>query len=107
VFLLGALPNKYAGAQKYICSRYTTADELNNLKDAFGASSVTDDEWAAIQEPRHKCGAMAAYLVNRPMGAYSLFTYTDAAMYGIGSLVVSTANQASTEWFLAEAIDLY
>lgn len=88
---------------KYIVKVYKTDALMNTLKGTVG-STASSSEWTALgTDLKKKAGAIAGAIVNRPLHALSAFTYTDAAMYGVASLVVSDADKGKTEWFLAEA----
>lgn len=92
---------------KYIMQVYNTDAKMNTLKGVVG-STASSSEWTALgTDLKKKAGAIAGYIVNRPLHALSVYTYTDAAMYGVASLVVADADKGKTEWFLAEAKKRY
>lgn len=92
---------------KYLMHWYDDDGKMNTAKDALG-TFLTDDEWNALgSDQMRKAGAIASKIVNRPLHATSFFTFTDAAMFGIGELAVAQADKAKTEWFLAEARKRY
>ena len=92
---------------KYLMHQYNDDGKMNAAKDALGIF-MTEDQWSALgSDQKKKAGAIASKIVNRPLHATSFFTFTDAAMFGIGELNVAQADKAKTEWFLAEARKRY
>jgi hypothetical protein len=84
----------------YICKVYDTSIKIINLHNAFGQPVSI---WSSLTDLNKQCGALASFLVNKPLFQYSDFTFNHAYFFDMEKISIQAADQPKTEYNLAVA----